>query len=85
MSEVKWVDATNNPQRFAEAVKNNDVVSASFDGDQSLEWTSVDYLMFSWKGRDGEYQYSSFPGLFKRDDLKQVFRFYDLVKEALNG
>lgn len=81
MSE--WIDATNNPQEFVQAVKLGKKVFADFNGDVSLCWNGGQ-LIYEYPSKfAGEYEASVFPAFFKRSDkeMKPIFDFYDAIKK----
>ena len=82
MSE--WINATNKFEEFAKAVKESKPVYAEMGDGTVLIWTPQGKLEISY---DGKYdiEYSSFPGLFKKDQFEKAWDFYKKVKETING
>lgn len=81
---MEYIDASNDPKAFFEAVKGNKKVFVDFVTNDTLEWDG-EKLLYTYPHR-GEYLTSHFPGLFKStdEDMSHVFAFWRELKK-LNG
>lgn len=83
---TEWIDATKDPQAFADAVRHNKKVFAKIDDDNELGWSKEATLHLCWEDKHGDPVSSIFPGLFtpRDEDMVEVFAFYNKVKEYLD-
>lgn len=81
MSE--WVDATDNPQKFVDAVSQGKRVFANLSGGCSLQWDGKQ-MLYVFPHR-GDRKVGVFPGMYKRGQelWEEAFCFYDAVHREL--